>query len=575
MNVDLSQLGIGGSGPVKHAGQGATRFVKNTAYGFLGGVATLVAAPVIGAKEGGVKGFAQGLGAGVLGAVALPLIGIGVGVKDFVEGVVNTPAAVEASNAGKEWDEREGKWILYDLKHEEREILNQDPAQKFAEQRQKHKQLLESSSSEENITKKVKETEFYDALGVEPSATEAEIKKAYYKCAIKNHPDKNPGDINAAARFQKIGEAYQVLSNPTLRAKYDAQGRAELEDGFNFVDSSTFFNVVFGSEKFEQFVGQLKLALYAADDDMPPEEQSFRQLQREVRCAVNLANILASYVEETAPKPNETDAQRKQRLFGTASFDYAQNELYVEQQSAQLRFRAELEAQADDLASTAFGATLLGVIGYVYQVAGTKHLGRHKPLGLEGHFISMKQKAHIFGTKFDAARDVLKVAVKSSAAHSAEKRAATYITKPSSENQNISSTETNEDARKAKAFAEQKQQDMMLSFLEVMWRITVVDVESTLRGACHKLLYDHSVDLDTRLRRAKGLIILGEVFSSRKNTHAETWQQSLAAQLGGPVQPPPPTTQQAEDRFVSSFDDEAHDDEKNKKKNDQQRSAAF
>jgi curved DNA-binding protein CbpA len=61
----------------------------------------------------------------------------------------------------------------------------------------------------------------YNQLGVQSNATYDEIKKAYRKLAIQLHPDKNINDPNASQKFQSLGEAYQVLSNPQLRAAYD------------------------------------------------------------------------------------------------------------------------------------------------------------------------------------------------------------------------------------------------------------------------------------------------------------------------------------------------------------------
>lgn len=66
--------------------------------------------------------------------------------------------------------------------------------------------------------------DYYKILGVERSASEQEIKKAYRKLAMKYHPDKNPGDKAAEDKFKDINEAYQVLSDPKKRSRYDQLG---------------------------------------------------------------------------------------------------------------------------------------------------------------------------------------------------------------------------------------------------------------------------------------------------------------------------------------------------------------
>lgn len=68
--------------------------------------------------------------------------------------------------------------------------------------------------------------DYYEVLGVEKNATDAEIKKAYRKKAIEYHPDKNPGDKEAEEKFKEAAEAYEVLSNADKRARYDQFGHA-------------------------------------------------------------------------------------------------------------------------------------------------------------------------------------------------------------------------------------------------------------------------------------------------------------------------------------------------------------
>ncbi len=96
--------------------------------------------------------------------------------------------------------------------------------------------------------------DYYDILGVSKGATEAEIKKAYRKQAIKFHPDKNPGNKEAEEKFKEAAEAYEVLSNPEKKSRYDQFGHAGMggAGGFsgshmNMDDIFSQFGDIFGS----------------------------------------------------------------------------------------------------------------------------------------------------------------------------------------------------------------------------------------------------------------------------------------------------------------------------------------
>ena len=71
--------------------------------------------------------------------------------------------------------------------------------------------------------------DYYEVLGVSKTATDAELKKAYRVLAKKYHPDSNPGDKEAEAKFKEASEAYAVLSDPDKRAKYDQFGHAAFD----------------------------------------------------------------------------------------------------------------------------------------------------------------------------------------------------------------------------------------------------------------------------------------------------------------------------------------------------------
>src|SRR5690606_10878822 len=105
--------------------------------------------------------------------------------------------------------------------------------------------------------------DYYDVLGVQRSAEASEIKSAYRKLAIKYHPDRNPGNQEAEDKFKEAAEAYEVLSNPEKRQRYDQFGHAGNSasggfggGGMNMEDIFSQFGDVFGGgNPFESFFG--------------------------------------------------------------------------------------------------------------------------------------------------------------------------------------------------------------------------------------------------------------------------------------------------------------------------------
>ncbi len=106
------------------------------------------------------------------------------------------------------------------------------------------------------------EKDYYRILGVSRNATEEEIKSAFRKLALKYHPDRNPGDKDAEAKFKEINEAYEVLSNPEKRRIYDAYGEDGLRSGGfgqgfeGFSGFTTDFGDIF-DDVFESFFGDI------------------------------------------------------------------------------------------------------------------------------------------------------------------------------------------------------------------------------------------------------------------------------------------------------------------------------
>ena len=504
----------------KHVGSGICSGLKNVCKGIFYGVGSAVALPYKGAQTEGITGFSKGFVAGVGSFVLFPIVGVVSGVFQVAHGVYNTFEAVSATNEGKIWNSDKREWYIYSLPAEAEKILHMTEEEFYEslaiDKNYKTKTTSnedKSDNSEKKKNKSVKDTEFYDLLGVSPEASQSEIKKAYYVKALKLHPDKNPDNPSAYKEFQRVGAAYQVLSDPKNREKYNQLGSAGIEDT-PILDSATFFMLIFGSDKFEIFVGEMKLATMMSQgmqSDFSDQHFSsfsfentdpfwlFIQTKRIVKCAVNLAEILDIYVK------SPPDSNFKE-------------------------FLKTLETYMKELSSSLFGGTLLKVIGYIYEEQAQKYLGFNHSVAAGVGLSVVKRKGHILATKYRVLKSAIKTykIVKKMDADAKNKEKIVNSKKSEISSSNVETNETiknnsektteDDSHHTSPLFADENIAIMgkksLEAMIETLWNLSVIDTESTLRKVCFKVLHDCSVDNDVRRKRAEGLSIMGSLFQS-------------------------------------------------------------
>ena len=148
--------------------------------------------------------------------------------------------------------------------------------------------------------------DYYEVLGIEKGATEEEIKRAYRKLAMQHHPDRNPGDASAEAKFKEATEAYEVLKDAERRARYDRFGHEAAGpagspgpgfDGFDLSDALRAFMRDFGGggAGFEDLFGgaagpgprrgqDLRVRLKLSLEEIATGVKKKIQVKRQVKC---------------------------------------------------------------------------------------------------------------------------------------------------------------------------------------------------------------------------------------------------------------------------------------------------
>ena len=484
---------------------------------------------------GAVGGFVVGGLVGSLGGACAAIMGAFTGIKQIGTGLIRTPTAMVNSAMGKEWDDIKQNWDFYDLKKESDIILDvsEEKFLKFmkgggslclllnngniklstdiSDNNNSNSNTIENESNHHKnqpvVEKKnIVDRTLYDVLGVEPEATSVEIKKAYYVKARQNHPDRHPNDPDAHKKFQLIGEAYQILGDERMRTVYDSNGKSATESSHR-VDASSLYAMVFGSENFESIIGELQVAstikmlteMGIDNEYNHPEILLFRQRKREVQ----LASILAAKLDTINEGVEE--------------------------------FKSKIKQETIELAETAFAGTLLAVVAGVY--ADQSH-GKSNPFSSifytsKGTTQSVSDAFSIFGNSF-------RIASKAStlqAIHSkADKR------KENHDKELLERNEITEEemVRRKEQIQKDREQNAMAmnappkdatpeeikeykgvmtdlanTSCYVMWKLTKIDIRSTLSMVCSKVLNDHSVKKIIRQKRREALLLVAQIYNEK------------------------------------------------------------
>lgn len=406
--------------------------------------------------------------------------------------------AREARDAGKVYDAKKREWYFYKIEDELKEV---------------EAELLESgaggggTSSASNSThgpdkdeRKVKDREYYDLLGVSTNADESQIKKAYYKKARVCHPDKNPGDEEAKAKFQELGKAYQVLSDAQLRAAYDRDGKSEGDDSdmAHNVDPFVFFNVMFGSSLVEPYIGELWIANQA--DSMMKDSAMAEPIDESLSDEEKQELMFQRYKE--MKKGDELKQRKRQAKCAKNLLERVTP--FVDGQVSMEDFVASCQEEALNIAKGAYGELYTITMGWAMLVSAEEFIGfKTSFLGLGGHVARTKQNASGFGANMKLIGAGLKAVGAGSKAM------------VEAENMQKRAEETGEelDASAAAEMAEALD-DTLPTFLELAWAVNKKDIQSTLKSVCKKLFSDSSGanTKDLRLKRAEAVRVFGREF---------------------------------------------------------------
>mmetsp|Transcript_22268 Transcript_22268/g.24807 ORF Transcript_22268/g.24807 Transcript_22268/m.24807 type:complete len:566 (+) Transcript_22268:39-1736(+) len=467
----------------KHIAEGLQSGLGYILRGAVGAAGVMVLMPTVAGAEGkkeagiigGIAGGASGIVAGVVQGANVLGGGVVTGVSQIVCGAAATPNAVIAPLRGYWWNGATGRWEQTFLLEEERwikgePIYDEDILGIMA---------LPEELRRESSCSKVKDMYYYDKLGLDPDVDSSVIKRRYFNIARKFSPDRSGANPEAQTEFKEIGRAYTVLMNPELRAKYDLVGRDGLwdedDDDEPDVDPMMLYTLLFGSEKFNDYIGKLAAVSSArigpeVSSTLNMSKSRLLQKRRVTRLALVLAERLQKWAEDGTP-----DIAKK-----------------------------DWEEQARFLCDASYGIELVRVIGKIYTFSAVHFLGSLES-GIGMPSISRWAKKQNEALKVCTNTIIEKTIKVGGNKDNRDLHAHVSIA--------IDKSAGDEELEEL-AMDALKNSNLKKKALDLLWQETVVDITSTVKEAAQMVLNDQNITPDVRKARAQGLEMFGVIFEN-------------------------------------------------------------
>ncbi|KAI8346311.1 X-domain of DnaJ-containing-domain-containing protein, partial [Mortierella sp. GBAus27b] len=298
--------------------------------------------------------------------------------------------------------------------------------------------------------------------------------------ALQNHPDKNP-DPESHAKFQKISEAYQILSDPKLRSEYNMYGlNKDTSPEGGFVNPEAFFKQQFGGDAFVDIIGEISIGRDMRDALNDPEDETATSLSAEEKAAAS----------ETKDKAR--DEARQARVDKLVKNLVHKLSIFTDGPGDAKSFEAMIRLEAEELKAESYGVELLHAIGFTYTLKAKQYLGKNEMLGLGSWYHGVREKSHILTETVSTLRAAMDLQ-------------ASFSQLQEAENGKLDDT-----AKKA------LEEAAASKGLRALWKGSKLEVEGVLRDVCDKVLAAPDVPKTILLKRASALKIIGAVYEAVK-----------------------------------------------------------